>query len=102
MCIRDSAINDEILEMLLEANGASCTICSNGQEIVDAFASVKPGEYDMILMDCLLYTSIRELQQCEYGYEDYIASLFNIILLLVSRQQQESEKTTTSLSLIHI
>ena len=38
---------------------------------------------------------IRELQQCEYGYEDYIASLFNIILLLVSRQQQE-------LSLIHI
>lgn len=25
---------------------------------------------------------IRELQQCEYGYEDYIASLFNIILLL--------------------
>ena len=40
---------------------------------------------------------IRELQQCEYGYEDYIASLFNIILLLVSRQQQESEKTTTSI-----
>ncbi len=29
--------------------------------------------------------------------EDYIASLFNIILLLVSRQQQESEKTTTSI-----
>ena len=28
---------------------------------------------------------------------DYIASLFNIILLLVSRQQQESEKTTTSI-----
>lgn len=40
---------------------------------------------------------IRELQQCKYGYEDYIASLFNIILLLVSRQQQESEKTTTSI-----
>ena len=40
---------------------------------------------------------IRELQQCEYGYEDYIASLFNIILLLVSRQQQESEKITTSI-----
>ena len=37
--------------MLLESKGASCTICSNGQEIVDAFASVKPGEYDMILMD---------------------------------------------------
>ena len=51
LCAEDNAINAEILEMLLETNGASCTICSNGQEIVDAFASVKPGEYDMILMD---------------------------------------------------
>ena len=51
LCAEDNAINAEILEMLLEANDASCTICSNGQEIVDAFASVKPGEYDMILMD---------------------------------------------------
>ena len=50
LCAEDNAINAEILEMLLETKGASCTICSNGQEIVDAFASVKPGEYDMILM----------------------------------------------------
>ena len=34
---------------------------------------------------------IRELQQCKYGYEDYIASMFNTTLLLVSRQQQEGE-----------
>ena len=51
LCAEDNAINAEILQMLLEAKGASCTICSNGQEIVDAFANVKPGEYDMILMD---------------------------------------------------
>ena len=51
LCAEDNAINAEILEMLLETKGASCTICSNGQEIVDAFANVKPGEYDMILMD---------------------------------------------------
>mgnify|MGYP000102028111 FL=1 len=51
LCAEDNAINAEILELLLESKGASCTICSNGQEIVDAFASVKPGEYDMILMD---------------------------------------------------
>ena len=51
LCAEDNAINAEILEMLLESKGASCTICSNGQEIVNAFASVKPGEYDMILMD---------------------------------------------------
>ena len=51
LCAEDNSINAEILEMLLETKGASCTICSNGQEIVDAFASVKPGEYDIILMD---------------------------------------------------
>ena len=51
LCAEDNAINAEILELLLETKGARCTICSNGQEIVDAFASVKPGEYDMILMD---------------------------------------------------
>ena len=51
LCAEDNAINAEILEMLLETKGANCTICSNGQEIVDAFAGVKPGDYDMILMD---------------------------------------------------
>lgn len=51
LCAEDNAINAEILKMLLETKGASCTICPNGQEIVDAFAGVKPGDYDMILMD---------------------------------------------------
>ena len=51
LCAEDNLINAEILEMLLESKGASCKICANGQEIVDAFAGVQPGEYDMILMD---------------------------------------------------
>lgn len=37
---------------------------------------------------------IQELQLCRYGYEDYIASLFNDILLLVDRQQHEQKKNT--------
>lgn len=37
---------------------------------------------------------IQELQLCRYGYEDYIASLFNDILLLVDRQQHEQKKST--------
>ena len=32
-------------------HGASCTIYPNGQAIVEAFADVKPGDYDAILMD---------------------------------------------------
>ncbi len=51
LCAEDSQLNAEILTAILEDKGASCTICRNGQEIVDAFASVKPGEYDVILMD---------------------------------------------------
>ena len=38
--------------------------------------------------------SFQELQLCRYGYEDYIASLFNDILLLVDRQQHEQKKAT--------
>ena len=51
LCAEDNEINAEILQMLLEAKGASCTIYRDGQQLVDAFASVRPGEYDMILMD---------------------------------------------------
>ena len=51
LCAEDNAINAEILELLLESKGAHCKIYPNGQELVDAFADVKPGEYDMILMD---------------------------------------------------
>ena len=51
LCAEDNEINAEILRLLLESKGASCTIYPNGQEIVDAFAAVRPGDYDMILMD---------------------------------------------------
>lgn len=51
LCAEDNALNAEILEAILEMNGASCTICTNGVEIVKAFVDVKPGEYDAILMD---------------------------------------------------
>ena len=51
LCAEDNALNAEILEALLEMSGASCKICSNGEEITQEFAHVKPGEYDAILMD---------------------------------------------------
>ena len=36
---------------MLEIAGASCVIYPNGKALVGAFESVRPGEYDAILMD---------------------------------------------------
>ena len=51
LCAEDNAINAEILQAVLELQGASCTICQNGTEIVEKFKTVRPGDYDAILMD---------------------------------------------------
>ena len=51
LCAEDNALNDEILEAILEMYGASCTTRPDGAELVKAFEMVKPGEYDAILMD---------------------------------------------------
>lgn len=51
LCAEDNEINAEILEAMLDMSGAQCTIYPNGAQLVQAFASVQPGEYDAILMD---------------------------------------------------
>ena len=51
LCAEDNAINAEILTELLKIEGAECTICENGEEILKAFEQSVPGDYDMILMD---------------------------------------------------
>ena len=51
LCAEDNEINAEILQSLLEMQGASCTICRDGAEVVEKFRTVAPGEYDAILMD---------------------------------------------------
>ena len=51
LCAEDNELNAEILGELLNMEGATCQIYENGRAIVDAFANVKPGDYDFILMD---------------------------------------------------
>lgn len=51
LCAEDNVLNAEILEAVLDMEGATCTIYPNGKVLVDAFLDVKPGEYDAILMD---------------------------------------------------
>ncbi|RHO81629.1 response regulator [Clostridiaceae bacterium AF42-6] len=51
LCAEDNELNAEILTELLKMEGAECTICENGKEILKAFEQSAPGDYDMILMD---------------------------------------------------
>ena len=51
LCAEDNELNAEILKEILDMYGASCTIYSDGEKIVEAFKSVKQDEYDAILMD---------------------------------------------------
>ena len=51
LCAEDNKLNAEILMELLKLEGAECTICENGEEILKAFEQSVPGDYDMILMD---------------------------------------------------
>lgn len=51
LCAEDNALNAEILQAILEMEGATCKIYPNGKEIAEAFVDVRPGDYDAILMD---------------------------------------------------
>ena len=51
LCAEDNELNAEILHEILEMYGASCTIYPDGEQIVQVFEKIKPGEYDVILMD---------------------------------------------------
>ena len=51
LCAEDNELNAEILMELLKIEGAECTICENGESVLETFEKSAPGDYDMILMD---------------------------------------------------
>ena len=51
LCAEDNELNAEILIELLKIEGAECTICENGERLLNTFEQSAPGDYDMILMD---------------------------------------------------
>lgn len=51
LCAEDNLLNAEILSAILDMYGASCEIYPDGAKLVETFSSVKPGDFDAILMD---------------------------------------------------
>ena len=51
MCAEDNELNAEILDAVLEMNGASCIIYPDGEKLVEAFKTADPDDFDAILMD---------------------------------------------------
>lgn len=54
LVVEDNAINMEIIEFLLENEGAIITKAINGKECVDIFNESEIGEFDIILMDIMM------------------------------------------------
>ena len=51
LCAEDNDLNAEILRSMLDLKGASCVICSNGKQVVEAFEESEPDQYDAVLVD---------------------------------------------------
>lgn len=51
LCAEDNELNAEILCSTLELYGATCKVYPDGEALVEAFQTIRPGEYDAILMD---------------------------------------------------
>ena len=51
LCAEDNDLNAEILRSMLDLKGASCVICSNGKQVVEALEESEPDQYDAVLMD---------------------------------------------------
>lgn len=51
LCAEDNELNAEILKATLELYNVSCTVCGNGEELVNIFENSENKEYDAILTD---------------------------------------------------
>lgn len=54
LAAEDNRLNSEILQFMMEDMGMKIRIVENGQQVVEAFESSRPGEYSLILMDIMM------------------------------------------------
>ena len=72
MCTEDNELNVEILKELLKIESAECTICENGEKILEEFEYYDLGEYDMILMDVQMPV-VNGFYDCQCIFRRYTA-----------------------------
>ena len=85
LAAEDNEINAEILEELLEIDGASCMVVENGRLAVECFQQAAEGEFDAILMDVQMPVmnghdaarAIRALDRADAGSVPIIAMTAN-------------------------
>ena len=93
LCAEDNELNAEILTELLKIEGAECTICENGEEILKAFEQSAPGDYDMILMDVQMpvmngYEATKAIRRSSHK----LAKTIPIIAMTANAFQEDAEK----------
>ena len=81
MCTEDNELNVEILKEQLKIESAECTICENGEKILEEFEYYDLGEYDMILMDVQMpvvngYEVTMAIRRSSYELEKTIPIIF--------------------------
>ncbi len=71
LAAEDNEINAEILQELLDIEGASCVVASNGKEALETFEKSGKGAFDIIFMDVQMpvmngYEATRAIRACAH------------------------------------
>ena len=71
LAAEDNPINAEILNELLDIEGATCTIAENGKIALETFEQSAPGTFDMIFMDVQMpvmngHEASKAIRQCSH------------------------------------
>ena len=74
MCTEDNELNVEILKELLKIESAECTICENGEKILEEFEYYDLGEYDMPVVNG--YEVTMAIRRSSYELEKTIPIIF--------------------------
>jgi len=103
LCAEDNLLNAEILEDLLQIEGAGCDICTDGCQIVDKFEHSKPGEYDMILMDIRMpVMNGYEAAKAIRGSSHPMAGKIPIIALTANAFSEDVQKSLAAGMTMHL